>query len=84
MAKGWVANRDLYLDKDQEKVVEAGDSAAAFLLAREGKLIPEASMEAYNVKKTKSKKPKAVAKEGDKAVAKEGDKAVAKEEDKSG
>lgn len=54
MSKGWIANRDLFLDKDGN-VVEAGDPKSAFLLARKGRLIPEASMKAHKVKKTRPK-----------------------------
>ncbi len=71
--KGWETNRDLYLDKDGG-VVEAGDLNAAFLLARKGRVIPEAQMKQYDVKK------KAPAKAKPKAE----DKAKAKKEDKSG
>jgi hypothetical protein len=39
--KGIEADRDLYLDATQTKVVEEGDTEAAFLLARKGKIIPE-------------------------------------------
>ena len=71
--KGWETNRDLYLDKEGG-VVEAGDPAAAFLLARKGRVIPEAQMNQYDVKK------KAPAKSKPKAE----DKAKVKKEDKSG
>ncbi len=71
--KGWETNRDLYLDKEGG-VVEAGDPAAAFLLARKGRIIPEAQMQQYGVKK----KPPA------KAKPKAEDKAKGKKEDKSG
>ncbi len=71
--KGWETNRDLYLDKEGG-VVEAGDPAAAFLLARKGRIIPEAQMQQYDVKK----KPPA------KAKPKAEDKEKGKKEDKSG
>lgn len=73
--KGWEANRDLYLDKEGN-VVEAGDPYAAFLLARAGRVIPEAQMNQYGVKKKAPGKAKAKAedKAEDKAVRKKGDK----------
>ncbi len=69
--KGWETNRDLYLDKDGG-VVEAGDPSAAFLLARAGRVIPEAQMKQYGVKKKPSSKAKPKAE--DKAKGKKGDK----------
>lgn len=69
--KGWEANRDLYLDKEGG-VVEAGDPAAAFLLARAGRVIPEAQMKQYGVKKKAP--PKSKPKATDKSVKKEADK----------
>lgn len=77
--KGWTADRDLYLDKEGN-VVEAGDPHAAFLLARAGRVIPEAQMEQYGVKKKAPAKAKAEAK----AKASAEDKAVKKGADKSG
>ena len=71
--KGWETNRDLYLDKEGN-VVESGDPSAAFLLARKGRVIPEAQMKQYGVKKKPPPKSKPKAE----------DKAKGKKEDKSG
>jgi hypothetical protein len=83
--KGWETNRDLFLDKE-ENVVEAGDPEAAFLLAREGRMIPQELMDRYDVKKTKPnrRKPKAEkeAEEKPKAEEKGKDKSVEKKADK--
>ena len=84
--KGWEANRDLYLDKDG-KVVEDGDPDAAFLLGRKGRVISDAQMEQYGVKKKApaevDRTPEQVEAES-KAKDKAKDKAVKKKGDKGG
>ena len=64
----FTADRTLYLNADQSKVVEEGDSAAAFLLVREGSQIDTALAERYGLKSSAKAEDKAVAApEADKA-----------------
>ena len=60
MAKAWIADRDLYLDAAKEKVLEAGDPAAAFLLCREGRKVRAELVEQYKLKNKPKRATKAV------------------------
>ena len=68
--KNWLADRDLYLNAAKTEAVEADDPAAAFLLARKGRIVKGALVVKYKLKDKAKAKPKSEPKAKPKTVKK--------------